>query len=625
MERRLAAILSADVVGYSRMMRADEEGTLLALGDVRREIVDAKLAEYHGRIVKLMGDGILAEFASVVDAVSAAVEIQQKVAQRNKSQPVENRINFRIGINLGDIVVDDDDIYGDGVNVSSRLEGLAEPGGICVSGKVYDEVHGKRNFEFIDLGDQTVKNIEQPIRVYRIRADGFDETAALGALELSRPGRSKRSVLIALFAVLVLAATTISIWLLGARPDHADGKQPSVVILRFESNSKGGAQAYLVEGLTDDLITDLSKYSGLKVIPRNVSHRLAPDSNPSEVARNLGVRYTLTGIARETSDGIRVNVSLYDAATGQQPWAERFDRGSEGLIDLTTDISSAVISAVGIAPSIEETARSSVRETENAEAKKAFLEGWTSYLQRTPEDFVKAVGQFKLAVAIDPDYARAHSALAALYWEAFQRYWHRYLDLSPVNAAWVEADRHLQKALLNPDPLTHRVNSEILTRIRRHEEAEREARLALSMDSNDPFNYVALAKALTYSGRPAEAETFIRQAIRLDPYHPPVFEFVLGNALFSSERFAEAATELELATKRNPADHLQLIYLVAAYGHLGRQADAKQALEALNTLRKNVRLPDFSISSTVNDMPYKKREDLVRLQTGLRAANVPEF
>jgi class 3 adenylate cyclase/TolB-like protein len=625
LERRLAAIFCADVVGYARMMNADEEGTLSALSALREEIVDARLAEHNGRIVKLMGDGILAEFGSVVDAVSAAVDIQQNLARRNAGLPDEKRVQFRIGINLGDIVVDGDDIHGDGVNVSSRLEGLAEPGGICVSGKVYDEVRGKRGFDFVDLGDKMVKNIEQPIRVYRIRAGGVDDTAAVETRKSVIARASGARLVIALVAGVAIVVSALSLWLLGPGLDPPGSGQPSIAILRFESISQAPGQVYLVEGLTDDLITDLSKMVGLKVIPRNVSRRIAPDSDPADVADALGVRYALTGNARETKEGFRVNVSVYDARTGLQPWTERFDRSPDGLVDLTGEISAAVVRVVGMAPPAGKTMRSAARDTENAEAKKAFLEGWTSYLQRTPEDFVKAAGQLKLAVAIDPDYARAHSVLAALYWEAYQRYWHRYLHLSPANAAWVEADRHLQKALLHPDSLAHRVNSEMLTRIRRHEEAEKEARLALSEDGNDPFNYLSLAQALTYSGQPSEAENLVREAIKLDPYHPPVFEFVLGLVLFGSDRFEEAAAELEKAAKRNPADHLQLVYLVAAYGHLGHQAAAANALQALNTQRKTVRLPNFSISSTVNDIPYKNRKDLARLQSGLRAAQVPEY
>ncbi|MEE8444754.1 MAG: adenylate/guanylate cyclase domain-containing protein, partial [Alphaproteobacteria bacterium] len=573
MERKLAAILYADVAGYSRLMGENEERTHRIVAEYL-DAITAAVEGKGGRVVHFAGDAVLAEFSSIVVAVECGVAIQTDLAGRNRPLAQDRKVEFRIGINLGDVMVDRDDLFGDGVNVAARLESLADPGGICISGKVYEEVRDKLDFEYEDMGDQEVKNIRRPVRTWRVRAPGAVSPAPVAPAPVepvpTRPGRGP--LMLAAVGAVVAGAVAIGVVLLWPGPVAQDTGKPSIAVLRFENSSANPDQQGFVDGITDDLITDLSKFSGLKVTPRNVSRRHPPDADPAEVARELGVRYVLTGSARETGRGIRVNVALFDARTGGQPWVERYDRPLEELIDLTGKISGASIEAIGVKPTPEEVARAGVRETENAEAKKVFQEGWTAYLNRTPEDFVKAVARFKLAIAIDPGYARAHSALAATYWEAYQRYWHRALNLSPVGAAWVEAEKHLQLAMANPDSLAHRVNSEMLTRTRRHAEAQSEAGLAIALDGNNPFNYVALAQALTFAGRAGDAEPLVRRAIGIDPYHPPSFEFALGSTLFGLERYGEAAAELEKATRRNPEDHLQFVYLVAAYGHLGRKA-----------------------------------------------------
>ena len=623
MERRLAAILYADVAGYSRLMGEDEEGTHRILSghlDAMTRAVEAK----GGRVVHFAGDAVLAEFASVVVALDCAVAIQRDLAKRNQGQAADRKVVFRVGVNIGDVMVDRDDLFGDGVNVAARLETLAEPGGICISGKVYEEVRDKLALDYFDLGDQPVKNIRRPVRAWRVRAEGFDISAP-GVAETAQRRRRGTAVLGGVAATILAAAGAAWLMLSGPPAPPAPTDKPSVAVLRFENSSGNAGQQGFVDGLTDDLITDLSKFSGLRVTPRNVSRQYPPDAAPGEVARELGVHYVVTGSARETGSGIRVNIALFAAEAGAQPWAERYDKPLEHLIDLTGDISGKIVNVVGVALTPEEAARAGARETENAEAKKAFLQGWSAYLQRTPADFVKAEAQFKLAIALDPNYARAHSALAATYWEAFQRYWHRSLNLSPVGAAWVAAEEHLQLALANPGPLAHRVNSEMLTRTRRHDEAESEARRALALDGNNPFNYVALAEALTFAGKARDAETLARRAIELDPFHPPSFEFALGSTLFGQEKYAEAAEALARATEGNPEDHLQFVYLVAVLGHLGRKAEAAEVIAALDELRKEVKLPSFNVSETTNQVPYRERGDLKRLQDGLRAAGVPEY
>ena len=304
MERRLAAIMVTDVVGYSRLIRSDEEGTLAALKALRTDLIDPKIAEHHGRVVKLMGDGMLAEFASAVDAVRAAVEAQRAVAERNADLPEDKRIAFRVGINLGDVVVDGDDIHGDGVNVAARLEGLAEAGGICISGGVYDQVRDRIDFPFEDLGEHQVKNIDRPVRVWRWVTDGV---AAAGTASADKP--------------LPL-------------PD-----KPSIAVLAFDNLSGDPDQEYFADGIAEDIITALSKFRWFFVIDRNSSFTYKGKSvDVKQVAEELGVRYVLEGSVRKAGSRVRISAQLIDAATGNHVWAERYDRELADIFDLQDEM-----------------------------------------------------------------------------------------------------------------------------------------------------------------------------------------------------------------------------------------------------------------------------------------------
>ncbi len=331
MERRLTTILAADVVGYSRLMAADEAGTLDALKTHRRELIEPKTAEYNGRVVKLMGDGTLMEFASVVDAVTFAVEVQRAMAERNANVPEDQRITYRIGINIGDIIVEGDDIYGDGVNVAARLEGLAEPGGVCVARSVYNQVKGKVDLAFQDLGEQQVKNIPEPIQVFQVRLDG--EAPAAPA---SPTGTRRRLPVIAAGLALSLAAVAALVWWApwAPRTEPASPEamafplpdKPSIAVLPFNNMSDDEGQEYFADGMTEDLITDLSKISGLFVIARNSSFSYKGQQvKVRQVAEELGVRYVLEGSVRRAGDEVRINAQLIDATTGGHLWAERYD------------------------------------------------------------------------------------------------------------------------------------------------------------------------------------------------------------------------------------------------------------------------------------------------------------
>jgi len=385
-ERRLAAIFAGDIAGYSRLMGADEEGTLRQLKAHRKELVDPKITEHRGRIVKTTGDGILVEFVSVVDAVRCAVDIQRGMIERNVEVPPEKRIEFRIGINVGDIISDANDIYGDGVNVAARLEALADPGGICVSRVVHDQVRDKLSFGFEDLGEQTVKNIARPIGVHRVQI-----------AELATHAMVNRSAAPASAAI-------------------ASSNRPSIAVLPFTNMSGDAEQEYFTDGMVEEIITALSQMRWLFVIARNSSFTYkGKNVDVKQVARELGVRYVLEGSVRKASNRIRITGQLIDATTGAHLWAGRFDGGLEDVFELQDHVTSSVIGA--IAPKLEqaEIERAKRKPTENLDAYDYYLRGMASLYRWTKESVNEALSLFSKAVELDPEFATAYGAAAWCY------------------------------------------------------------------------------------------------------------------------------------------------------------------------------------------------------------------
>src|SRR5262245_21330571 len=375
-ERRLAAILAADVAGYSRLMGADEEGTLAALKVYRREIIDPKIAEHGGRIVRIIGDGLLVEFASVIAAVRWAVEVQSAMDERNVDLPQEKRIEFRMGINAGDIIIDGTDIWGDGVNVAARLEALAEPGGICVSGRVQEDVHGSLEISFEDIGEQQLKNIARPVRVYRVRLKGT-------------------------------AKVTTAV-------QHAH--KPSIAVLPFNNMSGDPEQEYFADGMVEEITTALSRTRWLFVIARNSSFTYKGRAvDVKQVGRQLGVRYVLEGGVRKSADKVRITAQLIDASTGAHLWADRFDGSLEHIFELQDDVTASVVSA--IAPRMEqaEVERAKHKPTESLDAYDYFLRGIASLHSWTKESNDDALRLFGKAIELDPDFAAAYGMAAWCY------------------------------------------------------------------------------------------------------------------------------------------------------------------------------------------------------------------
>jgi TolB-like protein/class 3 adenylate cyclase len=625
--RRLASILVADVVGYSRLMAVDEAGTLAQLKAVRKELIEPKTAEHHGRVVKLMGDGILMEFASVVDAVAFAADVQRAMASRSAGVPQDLRITYRVGINIGDVIVDGDDIYGDGVNIAARLQELAEPGEICVARNVFNQVKHKVDLGFDDLGERNLKNIPDPVRVYRVltaAAPAKTVTAAPGTAS-----RARRWPAIAAGVAVVVAIAGVVAWL---RPWQATvveqmafalPDRPSIAVLPFTNMSDDPAQEYFADGMTEDLTTDLSKISGLFVISRNSTFAYKNKAvEVKQVARELGVKYVLEGSVRRSGDRVRINAQLIDAASGGHLWADRFDGSLADIFDLQDKVARKIVAVLAVQLTAGEQQRVGRKETDNAEAYDAFLQGWQHYLRQNPENFRKAISYFEKAVELDPEYARAYAALAATYMLVWNRFWHVKVGLAYLHDPRVRAEEFLEKALLDPTPLAHQVAAGMLSQQGRHEDAIAEAERAISLDPNDADGYIALAGALSLAGKPEEAHKFVQRAMRLNPHYPPFYLYELGFAEFGMERFAKAAESLERAVALNPDDRWSLRLLLATYGLLGRKEDAAGLLETAGMSWRG--FDPLTVRGVAFWYPFKEPADAERLAEGLRQAGVPD-
>jgi TolB-like protein/class 3 adenylate cyclase len=462
-ERKLTTILAADVVGYSRLMAADEAGTLAQLKAHRKELIEPKAAAYHGRVVKLIGDGILMEFGSVVDAVTFAVEVQRAMVLRNSDVPEDQRITYRIGINIGDIIVEGDDIYGDGVNVAARLEALANPGGICVARNVHSQVEAKVDLAFKDLGEQEVKNIPKPVQVFKVLlGSSVTDQNVTAASAASRSWRWPVAAGgLAMLVIVAGVAVSQKPWAPHEEPTSEANMafplpdKPSIAVLPFHNMSKDESQEYFADGMTEDLITDLSKISGLFVIARNSSFSYKGQKvTVGQVAEELGVRYVLEGSVRRAGDEVRINAQLIDATTGGHLWAERYDGTLDDIFDLQDSVTAQIVAALAVSLTGEEQAERVRHGTENALAHDSYLQGWARYKLLTPEDLKEAVPFFEEAIRLDPNYAQAHAALASLYWDIFKNDWAFDLDM-PSARAESQANEHLEQALKSPSPLAH--------------------------------------------------------------------------------------------------------------------------------------------------------------------------
>jgi adenylate cyclase len=580
MERRLAAILAADVVGYSRLVGSDEESTLGALKRLRVEFIEPLIADHRGRVVKLMGDGILVEFQSAVDAVKCAVAWQEDIAQHEGG----DYLKFRIGVNLGDIVVDADDILGDGVNIAARLEGLAEPGGIVISDMVLQNVQTKLDHRFADQGTLALKNIDQPVRIWTWVGDGFD------------PGKHDNSQ---------------------SQPDR-----PSIAVLPFTNMSGDPEQEYFSDGLTEDIITELSRFRNLFVIARNSSFTYKGQAvKIQEVARDLGVNHVVEGSVRKAGNRVRVTAQLVDGLNGNHLWVERYDRDLEDIFAVQDEIAQSIVSCLPGRLENAGTELAKRKHTSNMNAYDYLLLGLERFRRFTKEKNAEARILFRKAVELDPLYARAHALLASTdVWDVLTE-WRD----EPLDSAFESVQTAL--SLDHDDSWSHAILGYMLFLRGQDEEADHELQQAIALNANDADVAAVAANVLVYFGRWEEALDRINKAIRLNPHPPGSYHWYQALALFSGRNYEQTIKAIRKVGPDYAPGHA---YLAACYAHLHRLDEATAALATFSEIRTEL------LEASGNDVHpsnaallreratrYRVPGDSEHLLAGLRKAGLP--
>ena len=579
MERRLAAIFAADVAGYSRLIGADEEGTLARLKAHRRELIDPTIAEHQGRIVKTTGDGVLAEFASPVKAVRCAIDVQYGMAERNAGVPEGQRIEFRIGINLGDVVVEDDgDIYGDGVNVAARLENIAEPGAVYISRTVRDFVDGTPELVLEDLGERELKNIARLVQVFRIAPP-----QAVGAAQAGPP---------------------------------AVPHKPSIAVLPFTNMSGDAEQEYFSDGISEDLITDLSKISGLFIIARNSTFAYKGRSvKVQEIGRDLGVRFVLEGSIRKAGNRVRITAQLIDAESGGHLWADRFDRDLTDIFATQDEVVEKIVAALAVNLTQGEAQRLRRRGTASVEAYETWLRARELLSRSMREAIAQAKAMYRRAIEIDPNFAAPHAGLSLATISEYVSDW-----AADPEEALDEAERWARRALELDDqePVSHMALGNVMLWRRNHEGALAEFGRMIALDPNFAQGHSATGLALMYAGRAAEALEAFAIAKRLDPHSPSIVLHFVAQANFSLGRYEAAAEHLLERIARTPATDSSRMLLAACYGHRSRVDEARAAWAGLMKVN-----PDFSLAQRARVLPYKEPRDFQRIAEGLAKAGLP--
>ena len=575
------------MVGYSRLMEADEEGIIARQKKHRNELIDPKIAEHDGRIVKLMGDGMLVEFASVVEAVRCAVEVQQAMAEREADVPEDTRIRYRIGVNLGDIVIDGDDILGDGVNVAARLEGLAVPGGVCISDVVHQSVAGKIDIAFEDLGDQQVKNIKRPIRAYGVHIDQ-------GKVGMVSAGASTAATL--------------------ALPE-----KPSIAVLAFTNMSGDPEQEYFSDGIAEDIITGLSHMKEIFVIARNSSFTYK--GQPVEVRRvgeELGVRYVLEGSVRRGGERVRVTAQLIDAHTGGHVWADRYDGTLDDIFALQDEITAKVLSAVGSEITLAEIQRVRSERSESVDA-------WDRYLQALPHFYAldkagyeEATTLLREATEIDPRFSSAYAMLAQCYVHAGLHAWE-----SSAREAISKAEECAREAVAldQQDPLAHVALGWVHQFNTEPDRSANELNRALELNPNLSIAYGRLSNALAFLGRSDEALVAAERANRGSPRDPERYVWYMGimNAHFAAESYEECVEAGEQSVLLQANFYGSHFVLAMALPFLGRIEEAKKAVQKALKL-----MPRLTLKNTARNPMFVREKDVARMLEGLRKAGLRE-
>ena len=622
-KRKLTTILSADVEGYSRLMGEDEEATVRTL-TTYREVLTTLIQQHNGKVLDSPGDNLLAEFVSVVDAVQCAVAVQKEIKARNDQLPENRRMQFRVGINLGDVIQEGERIYGDGVNIAARLEGLAEPGGICISKTAFDQIESKLPYGYEFLGDQTVKNIAKPVAAYRVLME--PRVTVAGEPEEKKPAPVRRkAILMGAFAVLMLAAA-VGIWQFYMRrpsvepasvekmayplPDKA-----SIAVLPFVNLSDDLKQEYFSDGITENIITALSKVKNIFVIGRNSTFTYKDKPvKIKQVAEELGVRYVLEGSVQKTEDHVRITAQLTDALTGKNLWAERYDRDLKDLFALQDEITMKIVTVLRV--KLTEGESFVGVDTNNLDAHLKYLQSRKQNQRKTKEGNALAQKLIEEDIALDSEYATAYLILSATHLMDIQYG----LSESPKQSLKT-AEKLVQKAisLSGVNANARAFLGRIYLTKRQYNEAITEGKRAVEMAPNSAFVHAALAYSLKNAGRPEEAIILYKKAIRLSPISDSWYVSDLGNCYGMLGRYEEAISAYKRAISLSPESPYYHTVLAANYFLAGREGEARA--EIVRAMEID---PTHSLESFGKGELYKNREYLDRVIDALRKAGLPE-
>ena len=624
-KRKLAAILSADVEGYSRLMDDDEEATVRTLTSYRTAISDL-VQQYRGRIIDTPGDNILADFTSVVDAVNCAVEIQRELAERNAALPDNRKMQFRIGVNLGDVIDEDGRIYGDGVNIAARVESLAEAGGICISGRAHDQVENKLGLEYEDLGKHEVKNISRPIQVYRVLS--YPGAAAHRVVQAKESlGRKWRKIGLSA-AAIVIVTVALGIWQFYLRQPAVEPalvekmayplpEKPSIAVLPFDNMSGDPNQDYFCDGLTENMITALSKTPKMFVIARNSTFTYKGKAvKVNQIAEELGVQYVLEGSVRKEGDRVRITAQLIDALTGHHLWAEKYDRELKEIFSLQDEITKKIITSLQVKLTEGEQASVYAKGTDNLEAYlNAMKANWLN-LNGTKAGVLKALDLAEEAIDLDPNYAFAYKVLGTAHGATL---WLQ-MSKNPRETLKRTIELHQRSVELNDSlAYAHAALGYWLMYVRQHDKAVAEGERAFILEPGSADTIHVYAAILTYAGRRKEAIPLFEEALRLNPKPPTLYLRHYGVALRDLGLYKEANAQAERAIKNEPDDLIAWVLLVSSLSLSGREEEARAA--AKEVMRIN---PKFSVARIQKLTPHKDRAVAKRFGDGLRKAGLPE-
>jgi len=614
MQRRLVAVMSTDVVGYSALMAVDEEGTLARLKAHREELIEPTIVDHGGRVVKLMGDGILAEFTSVIQAVRAGIYVQRELALRNKDQPDEHQIVIRIGINQGDVIIDSDDIYGDDVNVAARLQERATPGGICISERVFSNIRGKIDVGIDDLGDQELKNIPEPVRVYRVLMGPGAGTVK--PLAFAKKLSLRRPVLAASFAFVLLGGLVIWNWLGPSVLDQVGFGgvvKSSIAVLPFANSSEDPKDDYFSAGITNDIIIDLSKFENLMVIASNsTSGYIGKAVEVKDVSRELGVRYVLTGSVMKHDGRVRINTQLIDGVTGQILWTERYNESTDNIWGIEDEIAGRIVSTLAIRITKIEQQRVLAQPTKNFDAYEYTLRGQALLARQSRSENFEARKLFRQAIELDPNYATAYSGLGWTYYETVQWGW----TGSPQRAVQQAYDLSQQALSLQATDISgRRLLASIYGLRRQHDLALIESERLIAINPNDAGSFAQQGMALTWLGQPDGAILALERALLFDPDMKTDIFWHLGLAYYLKERYADSAAVLERNIGRKTDPFWDYLLLAAVYGQMGRTEDAARVAD-------EVRQIDPLYDRLLRFGQFENASDTEKVNEGLRKAGL---